>query len=60
MLTHFAAKRPSVLRQIIPPFCGKTQRILRQNAVHYAAKRDALCGKMQVDLPHNAMSLLSH
>jgi hypothetical protein len=26
---------------------------MRQNATHYAAKRNALCGKMQHNLPQN-------
>jgi len=44
---RFAAKHCFILPQNVPPFCRIIACILRQNATHYAAKRNALCGKTQ-------------
>jgi len=42
---HFAAKR--VL------FCRKTGSILPQNGFYFAAKRNAFCGKMEIETNEN-------
>jgi len=39
------------------PFCRKTECILPQNGMHFAAKRNAFCRKIEIILAQNELRL---